>query len=182
MLDQTQQPTRDDAYELFTTLLVANQPAIMGFICSLLTWPSDAEDVLQKTCLVAWQKFDRFDASTEFSTWVCQIAFFEVKNFIRTRSRDRHVFSDEVLEALADEGPRESERLAEERNALSQCIKTLKPNECELLQRYYQRGMTAQQVSELFSCTASSVYKQIGRLRRRLLACITQRLHNGGAE
>ena len=117
-MHNTQAPSRDRDYEQFTAALVANQPAILGFIRTLMPGQADAEDVLQKTCLIAWQKFDQYDPETKFSTWACQIAYFEVKNFLRTRARDRHVFSDAVLDQLAQETPRDHDRLAAERAAL----------------------------------------------------------------
>ena len=179
-MTQPQSPSRDNDYERFTAALVAHQPAIMGFIRTLLPRPSDAEDVLQKTCLVAWQKFDQYDASTKFSTWACQIAYFEVKNFLRTSARDRHVFSDEVLSALAAETPHDAERLAAERNALSDCVERLSTDERDLLGKAYSPGQNVRQVAEHLGRSANSLYKQLNRIRRRLLACITLRLEQGG--
>lgn len=180
MQDQADKPTKADAYERFTALLVATQPAIMGFIRTLLPRTEEAEDLLQKTCLVAWQKFDEFDPATKFSAWACQIAYFEVKNYLRTSARDRHVFSDEVLRTLAHEAPRENERLAEERSALHACLKTLAPDESRLLQDCYGAGATVKQVADVLDRTSNSIYKQLNRIRRRLLACITARLREGG--
>jgi len=175
-------PSRDDDYQRFTAALVAHQPAIMGFIRTLLPDQSDAEDVLQKACLVAWQKFDQYDPATKFSTWACQIAYFEAKNFLRTSARDRHVFSDEVLRALADETPRDADRLAAERAALHKCVEALVPGERDLLTQAYSPGMTVQQIAERVGKTANSLYKQLNRIRRRLHACITVRLKEGGGE
>jgi len=173
-------PSRDDAYERFTALLVTSQPAILGFIRTLLPQTSEAEDLLQKTCLIAWQKFDRFDPSTKFSTWACQIAYFEVKNYLRTKARDRHVFSDEVLDQLADETPRDSDRLAAERAALHRCVESLVPTERSLLAQAYDPGTTIQQIAEKLGRSANSLYKQLSRIRRRLHACITARIEQGG--
>ena len=152
-------PTRDDAYERFTTLLVANQPAVMGFIRTLLPQASEAEDLLQKTCLIAWQKFDQFDPSSSFTTWACKIAYFEVKNHLRTKARDKHVFSNEVLDQLADEIPQDSERLAAERAALHTCVEALVPADRELLAQAYDPATTLQQVAEHVGKTANSLYK-----------------------
>jgi RNA polymerase sigma-70 factor (ECF subfamily) len=181
MTQASHNSARDADYERFTSLLVANQPAILGFIRTLLPQSSEAEDLLQKTCLIAWQKFDQFDPSTKFSTWACQIAYFEVKNYLRTKARDRHVFSDEVLERLADEAPREADRLAEERAALRRCVAALVPEDRSLLSQAYAPGVTVRDVAAGLDKSANSLYKQLNRIRRRLLACITRRLEEGGA-
>ena len=181
MVETSRQTSRDDAYERFTALLVTHQPAVLGFIRTLLPQTTEAEDLLQKTCLIAWQKFDQFDPSTKFSTWACQIAYFEVKNYLRTRARDRHVFSDEVLQQLAQEVPEDQDRLAEERAALHKCVKALVPDERDLLAQAYAPGQTVQQIAGHLGKTANSLYKQLNRIRRRLYACITARLKQGGA-
>lgn len=173
---------RDDAYERFTALLVSNQPAILGFIRTLLPQTSEAEDLLQKTCLIAWQKFDQFDETTKFSTWACQIAYFEVKNYLRTKSRDRHVFSDEVLDKLAIEVPEDQDRLAQERAALHKCVEALVPEERDLLAQAYSPGTTVQHIAECVGKSANSLYKQLNRIRRRLHTCITRRMDHGGAK
>ena len=173
--------TRDDAYGRFTTLLVKYQPAILGFIRTLLPQTSEAEDLLQKTCLIAWQKFDQFDPSTKFSTWACQIAYFEVKNYLRTRSRDRHVFSDQLLDQIAEQTTRESDRLSAERAALHKCVESLVPEERDLLANAYAPGMTVPQIAEQVGKSANSLYKQLNRIRQRLHACITKRIEQGGA-
>lgn len=174
-------PGKPDAYERFTALLVASQPTIMGFIRSLLPQSDVAEDVLQRTCLVAWQKFDQFDETTKFSTWACRIAYLEVKNVLRTRQRDRHVFSDAVMQALAHEAASDSDRLADERRALEQCMQVLSGDERELLRQCYAQGAKVTDLATQLNRSANSLYKQLNRVRRRLLACITRRLQEGGA-
>lgn len=180
MSDHPRISPRDEVYQRFTSLLVANQSSIMGFIRTLVPNVAEAEDLLQKTCLIAWQKFDQFEPGTKFSAWACQIAFFEVKNYLRTRARDRHVFSDALLEVLAEEAPSEIDRLAEERVALANCVEKLRPEDRDLLDRCYLQGAQIIQVAALLNRSANSVYKQLNRIRQRLLACITARVQEGG--
>jgi len=180
MTDHAHSPAREDAYERFTALLVTYQPTILGFIRTLLPQTSEAEDLLQKTCLIAWQKFDQFDEATKFSTWACQIAYFEVKNYLRTRARDRHVFCDEVLEQLAQEVPPDQDRLAAERAALRKCVEALVPQERDLLAQAYAPGNTVLQIAEKLGKSANSLYKRLDRIRRRLHTCITARIKQGG--
>lgn len=181
MTNQPENPTRDEVYQRFTTLLVSSQSSILGFIRTLVPNITEAEDLLQKTCLTAWQKFDQFEPGTKFSAWACQIAYYEIKNYLRTRARDRHIFSDAVLDSLADEAPREIERLAEERVALTHCLATLEADDRDLLTRSYLQDTQINQVAAQLGRTASSVYKQLNRIRRRLLLCITARIREGGA-
>ena len=54
-----------DQYD-FGRLFVQYQPRIYGYIRSLVADRSDAEDMLQETASVLWQKFDEFTPGTNF--------------------------------------------------------------------------------------------------------------------
>jgi len=83
-------PMNQPPHEQFVSLLARHHNLIRGFIGTLLPHQTDADDVFQQTCLVLWRKWDTFDETQSFSSWACGIAFYEVKNFQRVQSRDRH--------------------------------------------------------------------------------------------
>ena len=47
--------------ERFVALLLANQNRIFRFLVTLVPCRSDAEDLLQQTCLTLWQSREKFD-------------------------------------------------------------------------------------------------------------------------
>ena len=56
-----------DRNEVFVELLMLHQQRLYGFIYTLVPNPADAEDLLQQTSLVLWQKFRRVRSRQEFS-------------------------------------------------------------------------------------------------------------------
>ena len=62
----------------FIRLFLQNERRIYAFIVSLLPDLTDAEDVLQETSVVLWEKFDQFQPGTNFVSWACKIAHFKV--------------------------------------------------------------------------------------------------------
>ena len=54
----------------FEELLVAQQAALLNYIKSLVQNHHEAEDVLQKTNLILWQKRSRFEAGSSFRAWL----------------------------------------------------------------------------------------------------------------
>ncbi len=86
----------------FASRLARHQTQLFGYIYSLVRDLDDADDLFQQTSLVLWDKFDQFDPSRSFVGWACGVARFEVLNFLRTRSRNRLYFSDELNLALIE--------------------------------------------------------------------------------
>ena len=86
----------------FASLLRHHQTQLFGYIYSLARDLDDADDLFQQTSLVLWDKFEQFDASRSFINWACGVARYEVLNFLRSRSRNRLYFSDELNLALIE--------------------------------------------------------------------------------
>lgn len=109
-------------HEDFMQLFVRHEPAIHSFLIALLGELDDAEVVMQETSVAMWKKFGQFEPGTNFRNWAFQIARFEAMNFRRSRQRDRHFFSDEVVQLLTEDAIRETDRLEEQRRALAHCV------------------------------------------------------------
>jgi RNA polymerase sigma-70 factor (ECF subfamily) len=167
---------RDAAYAAFVQAFALCEPALRGFIRSLVPTRDDMDEVIQQTSVVLWRKYDEFDPGTDFRNWAFTVARFEVLKYRRTRARDRHVFSEELLALLADEGVAEAEQRESERRALEQCIERLAPRQRELIEQCYDGSSTIRQVAESLRRSAGALYKALDRLRSTLLDCIEQSL------
>ena len=83
---------------------------------------ADADDLLQETSLVLWEKFGQFRSGTDFYAWACKIAYFSVCNY-----RRRHVIAtlfidDEVLALLDADLVSAGDEIDGELKALSECF------------------------------------------------------------
>ncbi len=172
----TPETTPHSGQDDFIRLYAQAYPAVYGFILSLLPGASDAEDLVQQTSLVLWRKFDQFVAGGNFTAWACQIAKFEVLNHLRTKSRDRHVFSPEMIELLATEHTEEIELLESQRLALEECLGKLPSRDRRLLHQCYADGVKLKEVAERVGRTPNSLYKWLNRVRESLLQCVSLRL------
>src|SRR6266404_5220948 len=94
--------TMSDMRVEFAARLRDHQTQLFGYIYSLVRNLDDADDLFQQTSLVLWDKFDHFDPGKSFIAWACGVARFEVSNFLRSRSRQRLHFSDELGLMLID--------------------------------------------------------------------------------
>ena len=123
-------------------LFVESEQALRSFILSQVHNWADTGEILQQTSLILWRKFDQYEPGTSFRSWAFKIARFEVLNFVKKQRRSKLVFSDATLELLAVEDPREEDALEEQRDALAECLKKLKPEKRRLLRDCYESGKT----------------------------------------
>ncbi len=149
--------------------------SVFAFIHTLVPVKSDADDIMQQTSMVLWQKFSQFEKGSSFVHWAQQVARFEVLTFRRTHARDRHVFSDDVVELLASDHSADNPLMEEERVALIECLKRMTPDERELLNRCYSGEAELKQIAEKVGRTPTSLYKWLNRVRQALMQCVGRR-------
>ncbi|MFV1994946.1 MAG: sigma-70 family RNA polymerase sigma factor [Verrucomicrobiales bacterium] len=162
--------------ESFVALFVESEPALRSFILSQVANWADMNEILQQTSLILWRKFDRYKPGTSFRSWAFKIARFEVLNFLKKQRRSKLIFSDETLELLAFEDPREEDILEEQRHALSACLAKLEPEQREILCECYEGDHTLKEVARLRARSLEGLYKLMQRLRASLLKCIEREI------
>ncbi len=173
--DEQQQPEHSPSSE-FVQLFTHHQRRLFLYILSQIANPVEAEEVLQETNVVIWRKYSRFEPGTNFLAWVSQIANFEVMKYRTRRRREKLVFSDDFLQAVAQTSLERSEELESRRAALAECLKKLRPKDRELIQQRYAPGERGIHLAEQIGRPVNSVYQSLGRIRRALLECIERRM------
>ncbi len=169
-------PEKECQSELFLELFSQSSRRIYGYILSLLPRQSDADDVFQRCSLILWKKFDTFKPDEEFGAWACGVAFYEVKNFKRSTARDRHFFSDDLIEQLSDQSLAKSEFLIDNLDALKHCVEELGPGDQRLIKSIYWENTPMSTIAESMGIIIQSLYNRISRVRTRLTRCVEQRL------
>ncbi len=164
----------------FLRLFVKHEEPLRAFARVLLpTWEA-VDEVLQEASVVMWRKLAQLDAAENFLPWAKVIVRFEALHVRREHARDRHVFSDEVLELLAREAAEIHEDVWQrEREALQRCLEQLAPHHRELVLAPYAGEGRVTRMAEEMGCTVNSLYKLLGRLREKLAACVEGRLAKG---
>jgi len=169
----------------FITAFTESQSALRGFCAASIGNSEDGRDVFQKVCLVLWKKVDDWDPETSFLKWAFAIARFEILAYVRDRSRERLVFDDDVVNAMAHTSERLSEAHSHRIEALEQCLSKLRPEHREALSAHYARGYNLSEIAELQNRGLSAVKVMMMRLRQSLGKCIerkmlTQTIQNHG--
>jgi hypothetical protein len=99
-MTESDSTNQGDSHEEFVRLLNASHRQLLDYLVSLLGNRHDAEDVLQRTSITLWRKFDVFERGTNFAAWAGTVAFYEARNFQRMGARSRLQFGDALMELI----------------------------------------------------------------------------------
>lgn len=159
--------------EEFVRLFGLNQGRVFTYIATLLPCKADAEDVLQRTSIVLWRKFDQFDPSGSFVRWAYGVAYREALKYLKQQSRQRQVFREAVLEKLTQTHMARSDLLEQRRLAMDDCVAKLSPSDRAIIEHYYYQGRTtAADVAEALGRPTNTILHALVRIRGNLHRCI----------
>ncbi len=161
----------------FAELLRRDQSRLFGYIHSLVRDLNDADDLFQQTTLILWKKFREFDRQRSFFSWACGVARLEIANFLRSRSRQRLYFSDDLSLLLVETQAELSDgELEDRRDALARCVEKLRPQDRDLLTECYEHDEGIHSAADRRQRSTQSVYNSLRRIRRVLFECIARTL------
>jgi RNA polymerase sigma-70 factor (ECF subfamily) len=160
----------------FIEALTRHQPALEAFCHANLANREDAREVLQATCVKLWQKAADWDPETTFLPWAFTVARFTILSHYRDQKRDRLIFDQDVVEAMADETEVAVSRFDDRREALASCMKKLNQKQTALLHNHYTANQPLREIAEASGRNLSAVKMNLLRLRQQLGACIERQI------
>jgi len=165
-------PTRDS--EEFVRLMTEHQGRLFAYIFSLLGNPDAANDVLQEVNVVLWRDSREFRPGSNFKALAFRVAHFQVMAWRQRQIRDRLVFEDDLLEALAT-GAREVDEMFDRRQErLTHCLEKLTPEHREMVRKRYADGTPLQSIAAERGTTANAIMQALFRIRQRLMTCVSR--------
>ena len=77
------QPPSDPAARVdeFMRLYTQHQRRLYVYLLSLVHNAADADELLQESSYILWKKFDQFEPESNFGSWACRVAYFEVLKY-----------------------------------------------------------------------------------------------------
>lgn len=171
-------PHAAEEYELFLTLFTKCQGRLQAFIRTLVHDPSQADDVFQATSLVLWRSFATFRRDAEFLPWALGTARHQVLLHWRTRRRDRHVFSDDLLADLADMAEARIDVAETRLAALENCMAGLSERQRDLVRMFYGEHQPAAAIAKRWGRSVHAVYKALKVMREALYECVSRKLRD----
>ena len=156
----------------FEELLKDTQLSLYKFIFSLLPHKQDAEDVLQKTNLILFQKQKSFDAGLgSFMNWSFSIATFQVMAHKTKSARSKICLSNELTEVLASESI-DYDTPQIRMNALNKCYNKLPQHMRKIAELRFKRDLSIKEISLCLGIPLGSVSPTLNRIRSNIMGCI----------
>lgn len=162
----------------FVKQITRVQRQLHSFILSMVWNPADADDVLQQTNLVLWEKSGEFDSSRSFLPWAMRFAQLQAMAWLKRQQRQhqRLVFDDDLAKLLADEAAADERVFEARQHALASCLQKLLPEQRELIARRYEPDASVQALAEVVGISPKAVSDKLRRIRQALLECIQRTL------
>lgn len=159
----------------YVELFSANYNRIKSFIFTMIPNNADAEDIMQETARVTWEKFDQFTIGTSFISWATTIAKYQVMSY-RKNKRPKILFSEKLIDLLANEAESPIEKDHERLSALRDCIKRLNTKDRKLLHFRFEDQISAKKLSQRIGVAMNTIYRNESRILALLLRCIRKNL------
>ena len=123
----------------FETLLTASRIAVDRWLKAHMGNCADAEDVLQETCLAAFQGFSRLQNKASFLPWILGIARRKCADWYRVQAKNKTVLMDHL--------PDQAE-FASDDSAVNETLEMLPERDRLMLRLFYQEMLSQKQISE----------------------------------
>lgn len=167
----------------FVIQLTKCQRQLYAFILSMVWNPAEADDVLQETNLVLWEKVAEFDVSRPFLPWAMRFAQLQAMAWLKRHQRQtkRFVFDDDLARLLADEAAMYEPAFDVRLDALASCLQKLSPEQRKLITRRYEPGASVDAMAAAAQTMANAVSDRLRRIRNALLSCIEKTIAEGAS-
>src|SRR5215213_3324865 len=130
---------KSDAQQRFLSLFLRSEREIFRYVAALVPNVADAEDIVQQTALVLWEKFAAYDPGLPFTPWACRFALNKTRQWLERRQRWQALLAGGLAEELA---LRREELRADfdlRLGHLDKCLGKLPEEQLSLVEGFYYR-------------------------------------------
>jgi RNA polymerase sigma-70 factor (ECF subfamily) len=159
-------------HESFMRLWVQHQSRVYAYIRTLVFRRADAEDILQDVAVVLWRKFGQFEPGSRFDQWAYRVARNQVLYYQQKNHRGRLLFSQELIDRIADGMGSSHPARGEYFDALESCLDGLPSDDLELVHKRHEPGATNRSIARAVGRSESAISRALNRIYLALLQCI----------
>ncbi len=151
----------------FENLYRIYHPRLERFLLKMTRRPLVAEEVLDDTMLVVWNRPDSFNGKSKLSTWIFAIAYRKALKALRREDQpleDEHARSRPSGEA----GPEQQYGYRQVRETLMTAIDDLSADHRAVVALCYFQELGYREIAEIMDCPVDTVKTRMFYARRRL--------------
>jgi RNA polymerase sigma-70 factor (ECF subfamily) len=158
--------------ERLTLLWLDAEPSVRAYIGAAVRGFHDTQDLVQQVALTVARRFDEYDDSRPFIAWALWLAKSRIADYCRRQGRERLVFSEALLDRLAEALVVRQPKVAARQAALERCLEKLPEKSRQILQLRYAEETPVADVATALGSTPGSIRVMLFRIRNLLAMCI----------
>jgi RNA polymerase sigma-70 factor (ECF subfamily) len=165
--------------DAFRELYVHYHRRLARFLTRLTHRQEDAEEIINDTLWIVWQRAAEFRNASQVSTWIMGIAYRRALNMIRRAATHERVMALESAEgeaAVNDPG-----QTTENRQLLNYALAQLPLEQRLVLELTYYLDHSCEEVAEIMECPVNTVKTRMFNARRKLRAMLAEHGAEWGA-
>jgi RNA polymerase sigma-70 factor (ECF subfamily) len=172
---------RAAAQQRFLSLFLRSEREVFRYVAALIPNVADAEDIVQQTALVLWEKFDAYDDGQPFTPWACRFALNKTRQWLERRQRWQALLEKGLAEELAHRREELRPELDLRLRHLEGCLGKLPVEQFTLVEGYYYRRDDIEKLATNSRRSVAATYKMLQRVRQTLQGCIEDAAKPEGA-
>lgn len=128
---------------------------------------AQAEDIVQEAFIKAYVNSDKFDVTKKWKTWLYKIAINCAYSFLR-KPRVENI--DDFIDTLElDDSPEKFTETQLQKDKLETALENLEPHYRLILDLYYKKDLSYQEISNVLSLAMNTVKTRIHRAKQQLI-------------
>jgi RNA polymerase sigma-70 factor (ECF subfamily) len=167
-----ERPYKEDTKSSFLALYVRHQKSLYNFILSLCPNYIQADDILQETAIVMWDKFGELENPDNFLAWAVQIARYKILNHRKKKTAGLWL-NEDVLERINSETQKSLKNSSRRTEALQECLLKLSIDERKLIALRYEQGKSFAEIAKKVNRSINGLYNTSAKIHVKLRLCIS---------
>ncbi len=158
----------------YTELYNEHSQAVYNTILRLIRHSGEAEDILQESFVVAFQRIDQFTMTGGFRAWVKRIAINKTVDLIRKKHISFVEFNPAWM-GVPDETEVDEAAYAGSMDKIAAAIESLPDGYRTVFNLYAVEGLPQAEIAELLGLEHSTVRTQYHRARQKIVAALQKK-------
>ncbi len=160
------------AQQQFLSLFLRSEREVFRYVAALVPNVADAEDIVQQTAVVLWEKFHAYDPRQPFTPWACRFALNKTRQWMERKQRWQALLEGGLAEELVLRREELRPEIDSRLRHLESCLGKLPDAQLSLVEGYYYRRDGIEKLAASSGRTVAATYKMLQRVRLALQTCI----------
>jgi RNA polymerase sigma-70 factor, ECF subfamily len=164
--------------DAFRDLYLRYHRRLARFLTRVTHRYEDAEEIINDTLWIVWQRAGDFRGASRVSTWIMGIAYRRALKMIRRAVTHERVMALEIAEDEA--GVSDVAQALEQRQMLERALARLPLEQRLVLEFSYYLDHSCEEIGEIMECPVNTVKTRMFNARRKLRTILTEHTPSSG--